>query len=296
MNFPMLGLILTNAIYFKSEWARMFKAFKTRKREFHLTTSKSEMIDMMHMENEEWLFGTSEKLDCKLLQLPYKGNRISMMVILPNEVEGLKKVEANLSLGMLTEMRSQMKGNNLEIVVLPKFKMESSFELEQVLPQMGITDIFSPEKANFDRMIVNKSGNIKVSKVIHKAFVGVNEVGTEAAAVTAIYCEPMCLRIWRGPPRMKFIADHPFLFLIQENDSGTILFIGRFTQPAPCMESQEEANFAQPPPCMESQEEANVGCSTTKHSSSSLSKIRKAFSHIRKSFSNLKKMNSYLFN
>ena len=230
---PHVGLILTNAIYFKGDWERKFEDFKTKKREFHLTSSKSEMIDMMHMENKEWLFGTSEKWDCKMLQLPYKGNQISMMVILPNKIEGLKKIETNLSLGMLTEMRSHMNGNNLEIVVLPKFEMECSFELEKVLPQMEISDIFSPEKANFDRMVANQSGKMVVSKVIHKAFVGVNEEGTEAAAVTAEYDEFLCHLEWRGPPRMKFIADHPFLFLIQENDSGTILFIGRFTQPAP---------------------------------------------------------------
>ena len=229
---PPVVLVLTNAIYFKGEWARQFEASETKKREFRMTSSKSEMIDMMHMKDEKWLFGTSDKWDCKMLQLPYKGNRISMMVILPNKIEGLKNVEANLSLGMLTEMRSHMNGNNLEIVVLPKFKMECSFELEDVLPQMGITDIFTPGKANFDRMFADQPGNIAVSKVIHKAFVGVNEAGTEAAAATVVEYLMCCERVWRGPPRMKFIADHPFLFLIQENGSGTILFIGRFTQPA----------------------------------------------------------------
>ena len=286
---PQVALVLTNAIYFKGEWAMKFEAYKTKWREFHLTSLKSEMIDMMHMKDEGWLFGTSDKWDCKILQLPYQGNRISMMVILPNKIEGLKEVDANLSLSMLTEMRSQMNGNNLEIVVLPKFKIEISFELEQVLPLMGITDIFSPGKANFDRMFENHPRNIAVSKVIHKAFIEVNEAGTEAAAVTAMFHERHCRHEWHGPPRMNFIADHPFLFLIQENDSGTILFIGRFTQPSTCIVSEEEANLAQPPPCMESQEEANLPFCTTKSSSSSLSKIRKAFSHIRKSFSNLRK-------
>ena len=229
---PSVVLVLTNAIYFKGEWARKFDASETKKREFHLTSSKSDMIDMMHMKDEKWLFGTSDKWYCKMLQLPYKGNRISMMVILPNKIEGLKNVEANLSLGMLREIRLQMYEDNLEIVVLPKFEMECSFELEKVLPQMGITDIFSPGKANFDRMFEDQSGNMAVSKVIHKAFVGVKEEGTEAAAATALQYLMCCESVWQGPPRMKFIADHPFLFLIQENDNGTILFVGRFTQPA----------------------------------------------------------------
>ena len=226
---PPVVVVLTNAIYFKGEWARQFEALNTQKREFHLTTSTYEMIDMMHIQGEEWLIGTSDKWDCKMLQLPYKGQRFSMMVILPNKIEGLKKVETNLSIDMVTEMRSQMYGNKVGLVVLPKFKMESSFELGKALPQMGITDIFSPKKANFDRMIEDKPDVIAVSKVIHKAFVEVNEEGTEATAVTTTVVDiprSNCLR-----PRMDFIVDHPFLFLIQDNKSGTILFIGRFTQP-----------------------------------------------------------------
>ena len=223
---PASVVVLTNAIYFKGDWALKFKASNTKKREFHLTKSKSEMIDMMHMEKEKWLSGISDKWDCKMLQLPYKGKRISMMIILPNQIDGLGKVEANLSLGMLTEMRSQMYEDDA-IVALPKFKMESSYELEKVLPQMGITEIFSPKKADFDRMVADQPDNIAVSKVIHKAFVEVNEEGTEAAAATGVVMRLMCMPM----PPMEFIADHPFLFLIQENESGTILFIGRFTQP-----------------------------------------------------------------
>ena len=223
---PASVVVLTNAIYFKGDWALKFKASNTKKREFHLTESKSEMIDMMHMEKEKWLSGTSDKWDCKMLQLPYKGKRISMMIILPNQIDGLGKVEANLSLGMFTEMRSQMYEDDA-IVALPKFKMESSFELEKVLPQMGIIEIFSPKKADFDRMVADHPDNIAVSKVIHKAFVEVNEEGTEAAAATGMVMRLMCMPM----PPMEFIADHPFLFLIQENESGTILFIGRFTQP-----------------------------------------------------------------
>ena len=109
---PPCGLVLTNAIYFKDEWARECKASRTVKRTFHLTTSKSEMIDMMHIEDEKLFFGASEKWDCKIFQLPYKGKRISMMIILPNQIDGLKKDEANFSLGMLTEIRSQISRNH----------------------------------------------------------------------------------------------------------------------------------------------------------------------------------------
>ena len=266
---PNVVLVLTNAIYFKGEWQRQFEAFRTDKQAFHLTESESEMIDMMHMGKEKWLVGTSDKWDCKMLQLPYKGKRVSMMIVLPNAIDGLQKVEESLSFGMLKELRSQMYEQEVENVALPKFKIESSFELEKVLPQMGITEIFSPKEANFDRMFTDHTENIEVSRVFHKAFVEVNEGGTEAAAATVVILKEYCLRL----SQIDFIADHPFLFLIQENHSGTILFIGRFTRPSPCMEGQQELNAA---------------VSTTRHSSFPFSKIRKAFSHIRKSFSNLR--------
>ena len=263
-------LVLINAIYFRGEWERKFEPFRTEKQPFFLTESKSELVDMMQMMDEKWLMGTSDKWDCKMLQLPYKGKEISMMIVLPNAIDGLGKVEASLSLGMLKEMRSQMYKQNVDILELPKFKIESSFELEKVLPQIGITDIFSPGKANFDRMITNPSDNIAVSKVIHKAFVEVKEGGTEAAAASVAEITLKCCNL----QAIYFIANHPFLFLIQENHTGTILFIGRFTTPPPCMESQQEQTSA---------------FSTTNHSSSSFSKIRKAFCRVRKAFSNLRK-------
>ena len=163
-----------------------------------------------------------------------------MLVILPNEIDGLHKLEASLSIEMLTEMRSQICGYLVNLT-LPKFKMESIFGLEKELPKMGIADCFSPKKGDFDRMLADQPFDIAVSKFNHKALVEVKELGTEAAAASG---RRVIRRSSHWPPPVDFNANHPFLFLIQENEKGTILFIGRYTQPT---EQSPEQTPEQPP-------------------------------------------------
>ena len=129
------------------------------------------------------------------------------------------------------KMRSEMSEYEVTILVLPNFKMESTFKLAKVLPKMAITAvIFSAQKADFNRMVADHPDNIAVPKVIHKAFVEVNEEGTRAAVANAGGVQYQNRFLVGGPP-INFIADHPFLFLIQDNESGTIFFMGRFKQP-----------------------------------------------------------------
>jgi serpin B len=183
------------------------------------------MVDMMHMEKKKWLIGTSDSHDCKVLSLPYKGEELSMIIVLPNTVDGLSKLESNLSSETFKELTKEMYQEDA-IVSIPKFKLESSFQLEKILPNMGITDIFS-RSADFGAMMNNPPEGTFVSDVIHKAFVEVNEEGTEAAAATAVMMRLMCMPM----EPLVFNADHPFLFLIRENSTGSVLFIGRFTEP-----------------------------------------------------------------
>ena len=225
---PDAVVVLTNAIYFKGNWARQFSSADTKKQAFHMSATESVEVDMMSMSRKRWLMGSSEKWACKVLQVPYKGERLNMMIVLPDRIDGLMNIENNLSKGMLREVISMMHEDEVAVVAIPKFKMESSFELGMILPQLGIVDIFSPAKADFGRMLTDPEENASVSNIIHKAFIEVNEEGTEAAAATAVVMAPGCAL---GQQSM-FIADHPFLFFIQDNVSKTILFIGRFKQPS----------------------------------------------------------------
>ena len=161
-----------------------------------------------------------------MLELPYKGKELSMLFILPNKDDGLSKLESNLSAEHFEELTNAMHTQKV-IVSIPKFKLESSFQLATVLAGMGIDDIFSG-KADFSAMLKNPPDGTYVSDVFHKAFVEVNEEGTEAAAATAVmaYCA------LRMDLPMVFRADHPFLFLIREISTGSILFIGRHFKPS----------------------------------------------------------------
>ncbi|XP_062575261.1 leukocyte elastase inhibitor-like [Saccostrea cucullata] len=219
-------IVLTNAIYFKGNWENAFQSSKTKSEKFHISETETEMVDMMHMEKKKWLYSVSESLDCKMLNLPYKGEELSMLIILPNKIDGLSKLESSLTSETYKELTKEFFREDV-IVSIPKFKLESSFELDKVLAGMGITDIFST-KADFSAMMDKPPEGTFVSDVIHKAFVEVNEEGTEAAAATAVMMRLMCMPM----EPMVFKADHPFLFLIRENSTGTVLFIGRFNKPA----------------------------------------------------------------
>ncbi|XP_052703943.1 leukocyte elastase inhibitor-like [Crassostrea angulata] len=218
-------IVLTNAIYFKGDWENAFKASNTKSEPFRISGTESGTVEMMNMKKEKWLIGMSKSLDCQVLDLPYKGGELSMLIILPNKVDGLSSLESSLSADTFRELTKEMYSEDV-IVSIPKFKLESSFQLDKVLGGMGITDIFS-RKADFGAMMKNPPDGTHVSDVIHKAFVEVNEEGTEAAAATAVMMRFMCMPL----EPMVFKADHPFLFLIRDNSTGTVLFIGRFLKP-----------------------------------------------------------------
>ena len=138
-------ILLTNAIYFKGDWDKAFESSKTKKEKFHVSKSESVMVDMMNMEKKNWIAGESQNLDCKTLELPYKGKELSMMFILPNKDDGLSKLESNLTAESFQELTKSMYPQDV-IVSIPKFKIESSFQLEKVLAGMGIEDIFTRKR------------------------------------------------------------------------------------------------------------------------------------------------------
>lgn len=147
-----------------------------------------------------------------------------MLILLPNRIDGLAALEAQLTSQVLKNWTQQLWPREVQIF-LPRFKIEAAFQLNDALKTLGMTDAFDQNLANFAGM--DGSAMLNISAVLHKAFVEVNEEGTEAAAATAVLMAKMSMPL---PPPV-FRADHPFLFLIRENSTGSILFLGRVVDP-----------------------------------------------------------------
>ncbi|XP_051655444.1 serpin B6-like isoform X7 [Manacus candei] len=198
-------LVLVNAIYFKGNWENQFNKLGTAERPFHINKTK-------------------------ILELPYAGNELSMIILLPDAIQdgstGLERLERELTYEKLRDWISpEMMGSTEVRVSLPRFKLEEDYDLKPILSCMGMPDAFDSGKADFSGM---SSGNeLVLSEVVHKSFVEVNEEGTEAAAATAAVM--MFATSVRIVP--DFTADHPFLFFIRHNKSSSILFCGRFCSP-----------------------------------------------------------------
>jgi len=217
----MTRLVLTNAIYFKGNWAKQFKEDRTKDAPFTLANGRKVDVAMM---NQTGQFNYMEAESFQGLELPYVDDELSMVILLPKEFDGLDKFEKTLTAENLSKWLGKLRNREVRVSV-PKFKMTSQFALASVLKSMGMTDAFSPN-ADFSGM--NGRRDLFISAVIHKAYVDVNEEGTEAAAATAVTMKLTSV----GPARIPvFRADHPFLFLIRDNHSDSILFIGRVMNP-----------------------------------------------------------------
>jgi serpin B len=217
----MTRLVLTNAIYFKGNWARQFKENMTRDAPFTLIDGQKIDVPMMNQKAE---FGYMETETFQALELPYVDEELSMVILLPRKHDSLDEFEKTLTLENLTQWLTKIHKREV-VVFVPKFKMTNQFSLASVLKSMGMKDAFS---SNADFSGINGKRDLFISAVIHKAYVEVNEEGTEAAAATGVVMRLTSV----GPaPIPVFRADHPFLFLIRDNLSGSILFIGRVANP-----------------------------------------------------------------
>jgi serpin B len=166
----------------------------------------------------------AELSDLQILEFPYVGGDLSMLVLLPRQKDGLGNLETELTAQNLATWMANLQSEKVE-VFLPKFKITSEFSLADTLGRMGMPDAFIYGRADFSGM--DGRQDLYVSAVAHQAFVEVNEEGTEAAAVTAVLMMPGGL----PPPLPVFRVDHPFLFLIRDNRNGSVLFMGRVTNP-----------------------------------------------------------------
>jgi serpin B len=216
---PLTRLVLCNAIYFKGNWASQFDEKQTRMADFFVAADKPVRVPMM---NQEMVVKHEEFGDFSAAELPYKGNLLSMVVLLPAKLDGLPSLEKFLTARRLQECLSELDGSwaTSVNVQLPRFKTTSWFDLGESLKKMGLAGAFW-EDADFTGMASKRP--LFLSKVVHKALVEVNEEGTEAAAATAV--EPV------GAMLTVFNANHPFLFLIRERQTGSILFLGRLADP-----------------------------------------------------------------
>jgi len=210
-------LVLTNAIYFKGRWLRRFDPANTKERDFR----SPEGVVKAPMMFQKGKFFYGEGSDAQALEMPYEGERLSMVVVLPREVDGLAAVEAKMAAEGLSPWLENGRSTEVE-VMFPRFKAQTSLALSDVLKQLGIVKAFGG--ADFSG--ISSGGGLQLSEVIHQAVVEVNEEGTEAAAATAV----IMTRSAVGRPT-QFIADRPFLFAIRDRESEAVLFVGRLVKP-----------------------------------------------------------------
>jgi serpin B len=218
-------LVLTNAIYFKGDWLVDFDKKATKEEPF-LGAGKAELkAPLMHRTAH---FGYLEGDGFQALELLYKGKDLAMVVLLPNKADGLVDLEKSLTADKLAAWLEKLQPAEV-VVSLPKFQLTDQFQLCATLAALGMPAAFDPAKADFSGM--DGERNLYIGDVIHKTFVDVNEAGTEAAAATAVVMKPGMARI-DPRPNPVFRADHPFLFLVRDRQTGSVLFLGRLTDPA----------------------------------------------------------------
>lgn len=220
-------LVLVNAIYFKGKWAEPFDAKLTRTEKFYLNDNDTVDVQMMHIK-KKFFYKNDENLGAQILELPYSNKDISLIIILPNERNGIAELEEKLAGTDLTKITENMFKPEVQ-VALPKFKIEKTIDLEDALTKLGLGVIFG-QTAEFPG-IIDSPEPLVVSKVIQKAFIEVNEEGAEAAAATGVI---VGLRAAFLPlPVEEIVVDHPFVIhLIQRQDSLIhVLFSGRVNNP-----------------------------------------------------------------
>lgn len=221
-------LVLASAIYFKGTWASPFNRGGTSTQAFHISTNRQ--VDTLLMDHFDRIPYTSND-DFQVVELPYSGDELSMVILLPRQINGLGQLEKHLSPAFLDRFLSQMTKQRVRIE-LPRFKLECRFKLNETLEKMGMPDAFIPGKADFSKINGLRRGDrrsLYISDMFHKSWVQVTEEGTEAAAASVV-----TMRVGSAAPPLSpvFRADHPFIFLIRDIRSGSLLFLGRVADPS----------------------------------------------------------------
>ena len=224
---PLTRLVITNAVYFKGTWASRFDKNNTRNAVFWVSPEETIQVSMMQ---EDSIYRYNESGDVQVLGIPYahsSGKGLSMLIILPKGHD-LTAAEHVLDPAAFPGIQNSLRTQAVN-VFLPTFKIETAYRLPGTLAAMGMPIAFS-DRADFSGMDGTKS--LFIGDVIHKAFVDVNEEGTEAAAATGVGMFLASSGPQKSHPIPVFNANHPFVFIIQDDETGTILFIGRVMNPA----------------------------------------------------------------
>ena len=217
------AMVINNAIYFKGTWATQFPEEDTRESDFWLSESESVKADFM---NVQGMFNYTRSDGVQVLKMPYKGDKLSMLAVLPDDRNGIGALEESITADAIEEWNRNLFPAEITVSV-PKFEVRTKYGLNDHLTSLGMPDAFDRYNADLSGIASIESENLYVAKAVQDAYVKVNEEGTEAAAVTTIIVTLDSASL--PPPR--FVADHPFLFIIQDDASGTILFMGRISNP-----------------------------------------------------------------
>lgn len=223
-------LVLTNTIYFFANWSRQFDGRKTSKQDFTLSNGEKVKVDLMHMTSFPPRIPYYEDDDLQAISLSYKGGRFNMIILLPKNITS-SNFKENLSYTQIRSIQNSFSNEEVKLM-LPKFKMEYELNLHEYFKQQGMVKAFEPGAADFTKMAdPSETGeNLFIDNIVHKAVVEVNEVGTEAAAATAVIMAGATSA--HQDPYKIFRADHPFIFLIEDQKTGQIIFIGKLSNPS----------------------------------------------------------------
>ena len=215
---PGTVLALTNAIYFKGDWSMKFDKSKTVQKDFHVSADKTVTGPMMSLDTKgQASLRYADTGRIQILEFPFQGGDASMLILLPN-AENTTGLEGSLSPETIQAWKNALRKEEMK-VQLPRFNIKCSYNLIDTLSNMGMPSAF----AGPDFSGINGAGGLFIGTAVHQAYINVNEEGAEAAGATGIGA-------WRGVPT-AFIADHPFIFLIQDKATGTILFMGKVLDP-----------------------------------------------------------------
>ena len=219
----MTRLVLTNAVYFKGTWIKQFEKKQTRDDDFRISATNIVKVPMMQRTDKDAKFNYTESDNLQILEMPYEGDKLSMIVLLPKN-DSLSSLESSLSLEKINDWRSKLREQRVD-VFMPKFTFDTKYFMSDTLAKMGMPKAFT-DNADFSGMDGTKS--LSIQNVIHQAFVDVSEEGTEAAAATGVSVGITSFMPQQTP---IFRADHPFIFVIQDKENGNILFFGRVSNP-----------------------------------------------------------------